>query len=309
MTMALHDYLNELFDSSRPLSTSKLVNLSDLSGSEETEFQGRWADAPVERRKAIIERLADLTEDNVELNFDRIFMVALNDDNAEVRVRSIRGLWEYEGPDLVERLLVMLRADPDPGVRAEVATALGRFTLLAEFDALPPATVPRLDDALRGVIADPMEDVEVRARAIEAVGSRSGAWVDDIIRAAYEGKNQRLKVSALEAMGRTCQSQWLPLLLNELENEDPEIRFEAAGALGEIGDEAAVPRLLQRIDDEDAEVQDTVIAALGAIGGRRSRTALERLVKHPNERIREAAQEALDQVDFNDDPLSLRIQP
>jgi hypothetical protein len=307
--MALQDYLDELFEISRPLSTSKLVNLSDLNGPEHSEFQGRWECAPVERRKAIIERLADLTEDNVELNFDRIFMAALGDTDAEVRVRSIRALWEYEGTDLVERLMVMLRADPDPGVRAEAATALGRFTLLAEFDELSPATVPQLDEALRGVIADPMEDVEVRARAIEAVGSRTGPWVDAIIRTAYEGKNQRLKVSALEAMGRNCHSQWLPLLLDELENEDPEVRFEAAGALAEIGDEAAVPRLLERIDDEDAEVQDTVIAALGAIGGRRSRSALERLVKHPNERIRDAAQEALDQVDFNDDPLSLRIKP
>jgi HEAT repeat protein len=185
---------------------------------------------------------------------------------------------------------------------------LGRFELLAELDGLPPGQAARIDNALRAAIADSDEGVEVRARAIEAIGARSEPWVEGIIRSAYEGPNQRLRVSALEAMGRTCNSDWLPLLIGELENEDPEIRFEAAGALGEIGDEAAVPHLLQRLDDEDAEVQDTVIAALGEIGGRRSRSALERLAKHPVERVREAAQEALEQIDFADDPLTLRIK-
>jgi HEAT repeat protein len=308
IAMALLDYLDDLIDPTKALSTAKLVNLSDLSNDEMSDLRERWEDTRLDRRQAIIERLAELIEDNVELNFDKVFLFALDDENAEIRVRAMRGLWEYEGLEFIRRLVRMLREDPDPGVRAEAAFALGRFEVLAELDALPQVEVTEIDQALRGVISDPAESVEVRARAIEAVGARSEPWVGPIIQSAYDGQNHRLKISALEAMGRTCNSDWLPLLYGELENEDPEIRFEAAGALGEIGDEESVPHLLNRLEDEDTEVQDTVIAALGAIGGRRSRGALERLVKHPEERIRDAAQAALEQIDFDDDPLSLKIK-
>ena len=44
--------------------------------------------------------LADMTEDNVELTFDRVFMIGLDDDDVQVRAQSIKALWEYESDDL-----------------------------------------------------------------------------------------------------------------------------------------------------------------------------------------------------------------
>lgn len=306
--MTFADYLKELGNPSRPLSTSKLVNLTKLAPSEKSVFLDIWSTIDVGRRRQIIDRLTELAEDNVELNFDEVFLAALNDPDPGVRVRAIRGLWEYEGPDLIDHLLGLLERDTDPGVRAEAALGLGRFVVLAEFDALRESDVQRVDAALRRVIADPLEAVEVRARAIEAVGARSEPWVPSIIRKAYDSRNHRLRVSALHAMGRSCDSRWLSILISELRNEDPEIRYEAAIALGEIGEEEAVPYLIELLEDDDAEVQEMAISALGEIGGRRARTALQHLTKHPSERIREAAATALEMIAFNDDPLGFTFR-
>lgn len=307
--MAFTDYLQELLNPALPLSTSKLVNLSRMDAAESAAFREVWQELSVERRRQVIIRLNELAEDNVELNFDTVFLAALNDADPEIRVRAIRGLWEYEGSDFIARLVSLLQTDADPSVRAEAALALGRFAVQAEFDAVRERDMVLMDTALQRVITDPSEALEVRARAVEAVGARSAPWAQALVREAYHSGNQRLRVSALHAMGRSCDAQWLSILIAELRNEDPEIRYEAAGALGAIGDEAAVSPLLELLHDEDAEVQVAAISALGEISSTRARRALQRLATHPSPHVRDAVQAALREIDFADDPLSFTFLP
>ncbi|HEU4759181.1 MAG TPA: HEAT repeat domain-containing protein, partial [Dehalococcoidia bacterium] len=257
--MDFQEYLQELADASVGLKVSQLVRLSAMSRERAGEFARVWPRLAVKRRRQVVRELADLAEDNVELNFDAAFMSALTDADAEVRLDAVRGLWEYEGADLIGPLLRMMEADENPVVRAEAALALGRFVLLAHYGKLRDRYAERLEAALRRVVEKADEVEEVRGRALEAVAPLNGAWVRQAIREAYESGTQQQKVSAVHAMGRSCEGRWLPLLLRELASDDPEVRYEAAVACGSLGDERAVPPLATLLEETDSEVKGAAI--------------------------------------------------
>jgi HEAT repeat protein len=301
---SFQEYLAKLRDEGQPLRATRLVYLSHLADEEEEVFLDTWPEIQTERRRQVVSQLVELAEDNVELNFDAIFLACLSDADSQVRTVAIRGLWEYEQRDLIEPLIGLLQSDDNTAVRAEAALALGRFVLQCEFGSLPDRYCRRVEQALRRAIDDEEEELEVRGRALEAIGACSLPWVRQAIDRAYGSNNQRLKVSGIHAMGRNCDPSWLPILFEELKNDDPEMRYEAALACGSLADEAAVPYLAPLLEDEDVEVREVTIAALGEIGGRQARSALLRYVDDPSRSMREAVQEALSLVDFAEDPLS-----
>ena len=301
-------YLRDLVDPARPLAATRLINLSNLTPDEVSAFEDAWRDADVRRRRQVVRELVELAEDNVELNFDAVFLVSLSDSDAEVRRSGVRGLWEYEGRDLIPALVALLLTDSDQGVQAEAALALGRYALKAEFEEIRPSDTDLVDDALRRAIADPGRALEVRARALEAVGVRNRPWVTGIIEEAYDSGEGRLRVSALHAMGRNCDSRWLATLVHELKSDDTETRYEAAAACGSLGDDAAVPDLLPLLNDGDTEVQEAAIQALGHIGGQAAKRALQGCLAQPGERVRDAALAALADADFGEDPLAFRLR-
>jgi HEAT repeat protein len=305
--MTIDSYLNELADTSRPLKTGRLANLSGLDGDERSRLAAAWPGLPVERRRAVLERLTSLAEDNPELDFDAVFMNALGDADAAVRQLAVEGLWEHTDRDIIPSLVELLRRDPAEPVRCAAALALGRFVLMGEYGDLRPRDLVTVTDALRDAVADVHESAHVRGRALEAVGASSQPWARQLIQAAYDSGDDRLAVSAVHAMGRSADSVWVPALLAELQSADPQMRYEAAGALGEIEDEEAVPYLAELLDDEDVEVQEAAIQALGQIGGADARSILRGRANDPDERVREAVQAALDQAEFGDDPLGLRL--
>ena len=306
--MSVQTTLEALTDQAKPLGVSKLADLSDLPAEDAERLLRAWPRVELGRRRRIVRELTDLAEDNVELNFDAVFLTALGDEDGEVRRGAIRGLWEYKGRDLIGLLLGMLAGDANAAVRAEAALALGRLVLQRELSGQHEAEGDRIGRALRATVNDTGEIVEVRGRALEAIGACSAAWVHDLIDRAYEGDDRRLRLSAVHAMGRNCDSRWLPTLIAELDSDDPEMRFEAAGACGSIADEEATPHLVRLLDDTDVEAQEAAIAALGEIGGAEAKEALRGLLEEGDERTREAALAALAVIDFEEDPLSLRVR-
>jgi HEAT repeat protein len=302
------EYLAGLQDEGQPLRAARLVHLSHLANEREKAFLDAWPQVQTERRRQVVRQLAELAEDNVELNFDAIFLTCLSDGDPQVRADAIRGLWEYEHRDLIEPLIGLLRSDEDAAVRAEAALALGRFALRWEFGSLPDRYFRQVERALRRAIGDDGEEVDVQGRALEAIGACSLPWVRRAIYRAYRSNSHRLRVSGIHAMGRNCDPSWLPVLFQELKNDDAEMRYEAALACGLLAEEAAVPHLAPLLEDEDAEVREVTIAALAEIGGREARAVLLRYLDHPSRDMREAVQEALSLVDLDEDPLSFSIQ-
>ena len=305
--MPLEEYLEELRDPKKPLLASKLSALSFLSADESSSLATAWPGIDVGRRRQILKRLLDLAEDNVEMNFDSVFITALKDEDGEARRLAVQGLWEYEGRDLIGVLIEMLKKDPEAGVRAEAALALGSFVLRAELQRLSAADSKRIEVALHAAVDDADEVVDVRARAVESVGTLSLPWVRGIIEGAYRSGERRLRLSAVHAMGRNCDPHWFSQVTEELASDDAEMRYEAATACAACCGESAVPHLQPLLEDEDPEVQEAAIAALGEIGGAEAKRALRDISKHPEPRVREAVTAALEEMDFNEDPLGFRL--
>jgi HEAT repeat protein len=237
-----------------------------------------------------------------------VFFTALDDEDAAVRSSAIGGLWEYEGRNLIAPLLRLLERDEEPEVRMEAALALGRFVLLFELGKLREQHFEQVERGLRRTLDDEVEVDEVRARALEALGALSCRWVSDAIEQAYEGESPRIKISALHAMGRSCESRWLPMLADELTNDDPETRYEAAAALGSIADRRAVSHLAPLLGDADPEVKGAAIAALGQIGGPQAKTLLRTLLKDPSPSVQESATAAMEEADFAESPLTVEYK-
>jgi len=305
--MNFEEYLEELASGLRKLKITDLQRLSDLSPDQAAQLAVRWADINVRRRRRMLQELIDLAEDTVELNFDVVFRHALKDGDAEVRLAALHGLWEYESPDLIDDLTSLTETDDAAAVRAEAALALGRFVLLFEIGRLRERHFERAAAALRRVVENAGEIEEVRARAIEAIGSHDANWVRQAVTLAYESGSHRLKVSAVHAMGRSAEPRWLPLLKRELTSDDAELRYEAAVASGSLADEAAVPSLVPLATDPDDEVRAAAVAALGEIGGEAARRALDDLIDRPSEVASDGAAAALAEIEADEDPLGFKL--
>jgi HEAT repeat protein len=306
--MDFGEYLAELADGSKQLKVAGLQRLSQLSREQREEFNHFWPGIDVRRRRRLIPELIDLSEDNVDLNFDAVFLRGLCDDDGEVRLESVRGLWEHESTGLIGSLIQLLEADEDPAVRAEAALALGRYAVTFELGGLRENHFQRVESALRRTIEKADEIEEVRARAIEAIGPREVPWVRQAIREAYESDEHRLKVSAVHAMGRSGSNRWLPLLSRELASDEAELRYEAALAAGAIGDESVVSQILPLLLDEDDDVREAASAALGEIGGSEAKKALIEMLDSESTVAREAAAAALAGIEFEEDPLGFKFR-
>src|SRR4030043_146104 len=145
---SLENYMKELSDASKPVVVSKLVNLSDLSREELEVFNKVWSGIDVARRREIAERLAELAEDNLDLDFGKVFYACLFDVDSDVKIRAIGGLLECEERSLLNPLINLLAGDLDHSVRAAAASALGTFALLVEFGELSANDAAKLEKSL-----------------------------------------------------------------------------------------------------------------------------------------------------------------
>lgn len=298
----------KLVDPDKELSDSWLADLSSLNSAELKLLEQAWPTIELKRRRQIIYRLTELAEDNFELNFDGIFKGCLKDKDAEVRSKAIEGLWENEEASLIEPLIEFLEKDGSEAVQAAAATALGKFALLAELGKLRPNHKARISQSLLAVINDNNKPVEVKRRALEAASPLTLSQMKKAIAEAYRSGNNKLKISALFAMGKSGNPSWLPILFKELANADSEIRYEAAGACGELGEEEAASYLCELVNDPDTDVRLAAIQALGKIGGPEAKGCLEKCLNHPDEAIQKASEEALSQLEAEEDPLFSQIE-
>lgn len=281
------------------LSISSLYGLSDLTRAEAELFRETWSLIEAKRRRWIIQSLVDIAEANFEVNFNSIFRLCLNDEDEIVRSRSIEGLWEDENLTLAGLLVRLLRDDPSESVRVAAATSLGRFVLLGELGKIEAAPAMMVEEALLGAIYDPHETLEVRRRAVESIAYSGQAQVRDIIEMAYCDDEEKMRISAVFAMGRSADPVWRETVTAELDDLNPEMRYEAARACGELEASVALAALIGVIEtDPDPEVQEMAIWALGRIGGKEARRVLEACCESEDEALRQAAEEALDELDF-----------
>jgi HEAT repeat protein len=235
-----------------------------------------WAAIPTVRRQELTEAMLEESADRFDLDYDPIAFWVLDDPDAGVRSRAIRLLaFTNESRIFMTRLKQIAQQDSDVQVRAEAASALGAFILLGEYEELAEGDLVDLVDFLTSVWADESEDVQVRRRALESLGNSSAAGINDLIADAYDSGDNRLRVSAVFAMGRTCDKDtWAETIRRELTSTDDEVRFEAVRAAGELELYKTVPTLHTMALNDLPEIRKAAILALGEIGNQQAQRYL-----------------------------------
>lgn len=306
--MEYEEVLLHICNTDEHLNARYLYALSDISHEQWVRFQQMWPSIEVGRRRRVIRNLVELTERSFEVSFDPIFLLAMGDEDSDVRAAAIDGLWENEDQALIGPLVHLLRADEASSVRAAAAIALGRFVLLGELEQIDRAPAMLAEKALLETLRHQEEELEVRRRAVEAIAYSGETGVREIIEAAYYDEDEKVQASALFAMGRSADPYWCKLLARELDNPNPELRFEAARACGELEASLAVSKLIQMtFDDPDPEVKGAAVWALGRIGSRKARQALEACFESEDESLSEAAAEALDEMDLLGESMGIPL--
>jgi len=287
------ELLGRILSNTGAIPFSQLYALSDLSRERLPAFVEAWEVLDTPDRRRLIHALVDLAEASFQVNYDAIFRQTMSDPDPEVRAASIDGLWENEETPLIGRFITALRSDPAPQVRAAAATALGRFVLAGELERIDPVIENRIMSELLTIVHLDGESLEVRRRALESIGySCTPETIEALDIAYYEG-DEALRLSAIVAMGRSCDRRWQDLILAELESSSPAMRYEAALAAGELMLRPAVPILARLMHDHDLQVRDATIWALGQIGGAQSKRLLMEAFEGADEDTRAVLEEAL----------------
>jgi len=302
--MPLEEFLETLSDSSAEAAAGEFVELSDLSPAELGLFARTWFGIDAERQRWIITTMAELAEQNPELDFSAIFKMCLKDDDETVLETAMEGLWEIEDRSIVPNLIQILHSDKNTRVRSSAAIALGKFSALVQEGKLLPKDREAIHDSLMAVLGNEQEHVDIKRRSLEAIAPFNTKDIRKLLSSAYEAEDPLLKSSSIFAMGRTGELSWLPLLIKELQNPEPSIRYETANACGELGEEDAVPHLISLLDDEDYQVQLAGINALGRIGGPLAKKVLVHCVKEGDAVLEEAARAELQNIEFLEDPMA-----
>ena len=294
--------VDALLDESKPFPARYLHRFSDLEPGNLKKLIKAWPQVPPSRKHTLLEDLEELAEADALTSFDDLARSLLADTDPQVRTRAIRLLWECDDAKLVPVYIDILNNDEDVEVRAAAANALGQYVYLGELDKIPVELHHMIEDQLLAATTS-SEDTLVRRRALESLGYSGRAEVVPLIEAASREKDPDWIVSALFAMGRSCDGRWRKQVLSQLRTPSEDIRSEAIHAAGELELESARPVLLDLLEDEeDLEVRRELIWSLSRIGGEGVRAKLEELFEiEEDDEETNFIEEALDTLSFTED--------
>lgn len=293
--------------SQKVLNSTILYGLSELGDEEITQIEAEWHLLPAAYRRAVMRQLVETSETNFELDYSTIGRLGLRDKDPGVRGAAIDVLWTDESIDLMALLIQLALSDPSMDVRAAATSALGRFILAGALGDLPEEHTRDAETAVLQLLTNSHDNVAVRRRALEAIANGSHPNVEQLIRDAYNGNDEQMRISALFAMGRTADQQWASIVLEELKSEENELLYEAVRTAGELELARAVPTLGKLVLSEDREIQEMAIWSLGEIGGSEAMRILNALAEVAEENEDAELQEAIDEALANANLASFEL--
>jgi HEAT repeat protein len=304
-TRSFSTVLDALFDDER-VSIPLLFRLSDMEPAEIAEFSSRWPQQGDERRQVISRHLADISEENFEVDFSPVFAVCMADPLPEVRLAALDGVWDSSNTAIIQPMIDLMERDEDTRVRALAASSLGHFILMSEWRQLPVKVSEPIVAALLAQLDAPETDLQVRRAALESLGAATHPRVPNLIMATYDSGDELLQLSAVFAMGKSADTRWTDIVIDEMSSASPQMRLEAARAAGIIGSEEAIAELAELISDDELEVRLAAVTALGQIGGDLAVKILMQVAEDPDaDELYEAVDEALEEIDWLGGDLDL----
>lgn len=294
--------------SSPSYSATVTYGLSDLTEAELDRLTPVWQGLPAPHKHHILKQLTESSEAVFDLDFAAFARRNLRDASSLVRAAAIELLWSDESVSTMRKLLELARDDDSPAVRAAAFSGLGRFILLGEYGEVPESDAREAQELSLRAFKNRQAPLELRRRALEALANSSHPEAATLIREAYADGNHLLKVSAIYAMGRTCDKIWRDIVLEELQNSDSQILYEAVQACGALQLNESVGAIGDLADCGDREIQLMAIWALGEIGGKRAFDILSDLEENQEDQeLLEAIEAASDAASFSLSMASLDL--
>ena len=307
MVLDFESALGKLRKEDLPLTDGVLFMLSCPSREETIAFETCWQQLSTARRRGLMSHMVTSAEADYRLDFVDLFRQCLDDADADVRRLAVEGLWEDTDVGLIGPLLELVSQDPDDTVRAAATISIGRFLFMAECEELSETYGARIRETLEGILQDPQEPVEVVRRVLEAMAFVNTDKMRRAISRFYDHEDERMRQSAIFAMGRSADRYWADIVLMELSNESPAMRHEAARASGEMELKDAVEQLINLVQQPDRQIRNAAVWSLGQIGGKRAEKALEHWAESNDPELGAAATEALAELRFLTDSMDLLV--
>jgi hypothetical protein len=292
-----------LQDINRPFPPKYLHIFSDMTAADLAEIRKIWPQIPVLRKITLLQDLEAMMESDTLLSCDDFARFALRDENADVRSRAINLLWDSEDPRLARIFGEILTQDDNEIVRANAASALGKFVLLGELEEISENFFKRTVELLFNDYEKEAYD-EVKQEILRSLSYCGKEEIAGLIKEAYETDKKAWKIAALESMGRSADNRWKDYVLSNLTDNDADLQYEAIRAAGELTLEDARDTLLRMLAEEagNNDVYYQTVWALSKIGGESVRDNLQDLLENTNDEEEiEILEMALDNLDFTDE--------
>lgn len=275
------DVVNSLLDNNTPFPAVYLPQFSDLTPESAFKLQKAWSSIAPQRRVTLLEDLEEIINSDTLMSFDEVARIAMQDSLGKVRELAILLVWETLDHKLIPQFLRMAQKDPDPMVRAQAVSILGRYMLLGEMEELSEKNHQQIEKTLLSIY-NSQDELNVRRFALESLGYSSQDPIPGMILESYQQDDPLWKASALSAMGRSSDdARWGDTVLHHLSSDQYDLQMEAIRAAGNMGLESARGPLLKMLDEgvEDEELRDMVIWSLSNIGGEGVMEAFKNLME------------------------------
>ena len=277
---------------------------SDITPTQIKSLHKVWDEISLSRKHSLLAHLKAELEIDLLHSFDALARHLLDDDDAIIRAFAIRLLEEYDGEDLIPRILEIATSDPETETRAEAISLLGIYVYYGEMEEISEENLKKIEETLLHITQNDKK-AKLRQRAIEALGFSSREEVPALIKEAWEHDAALWKASAVFAMGRSYDTAWEDEVLEGLVDVNETIRLAAARAAGKLSLASARPILLKLLTEENDEiVLKAAIWSLTEIGGEDVREYLHALLDAYGDDEEEQIaylEDALANLDFTED--------
>lgn len=208
-----------------------------------------------------------------------------DEDTGSVKAAAAEALGRIEDPAAVPLLVAELRHVDEHASRS-VVEALVRFGAVAV-------------DPLVGVLGSP-EHGDGRIWAARILGQLGDARAVDALVARLHDRDDRLRMSAAEALGRVADRRATQALVQAmLRDPAPRVRAHAAAAIAKVEGERAVDVLVSALADPDHATRMRALEAFESIEVSDTRP-LELALRDPMPDVRKRAALALDRIGYTD---------
>ena len=121
-----------LFDNEKELSVSTYYYLSDLPGEQLEKLKCNWLQIDEQRREMISRSMADIAENNFQVDFSPLAADMLNDPNEKVRLAALDMLWDTDKTNLIQPIIDLMATDAATSVRAPTSRPVAQACRLRQ---------------------------------------------------------------------------------------------------------------------------------------------------------------------------------